>query len=302
MPPRVGRMMIPRAIPSLNAHQYLKATMTADSWQAGWRSLLLRAYVDPPVVEELTTPPTADQLIVLVTGGSTDIEGRYGGRWSRAHYQIGSLSMTAPGEEINLRWRGETSHSTLQLHLPATTIDATAYELSNREGRLRQMPNQLFTEDPLIGQVMVGLADAMAANAADLYAEAAADLIAAHLLVRHCNYRAPRLPPRDELRLCRVDALMRDNLGTSLSLDAMAEEARMSRFHFLRTFKQTYGETPFKRLTRLRMEEAQRRLTRSCDSITEIAFSCGYENPGHFASAFRRTFGMTPNTYRRATR
>ena len=50
-------------IPSLNVHRYLKATMTACSWKAGWRSLLLRAYVDPPEVEELATVPTADQLI-----------------------------------------------------------------------------------------------------------------------------------------------------------------------------------------------------------------------------------------------
>src|SRR6266478_3698336 len=135
-------------VPSLNAHRYLKAAMTADSWQAGWCSLLLRAYVDPPTVEALTTPPTNDQLIVLVSDGSTDIEGRYSGRWNRAHYQRGSLSMTAPGEEVDLRWRGETTHSTLQLHLPGATIDAMTRELSSSQCRLRGMPNHLITEDP----------------------------------------------------------------------------------------------------------------------------------------------------------
>src|SRR5258707_4068668 len=84
-------------ISSLDAYRYLKATMTACSWEAGWRSLLLRAYVDPPEVEELTTRSTADHLIVLVTDGSCDIEGRYRGRWHRTHYRPGSLGMTAPG-------------------------------------------------------------------------------------------------------------------------------------------------------------------------------------------------------------
>src|SRR6266851_4135705 len=96
-------------ISSLDAHRYLKATMTACSWEAGWRSLLLRAYVDPPEVEELTTRSTADHLIVLVTDGSCDIEGRYRGRWHRTHYRPGSLGMTAPGQEVTLRWRGETT-------------------------------------------------------------------------------------------------------------------------------------------------------------------------------------------------
>jgi AraC family transcriptional regulator len=287
-------------VPSLDAHRYLKATMTACSWQAGWRSLLLRAYVDPPEVEELRTPPTADQLVVLVTGGSCDIEGRYKGRWRGAHFQAGSLAMTAPGEEGIFRWRGETRHNTLQLHLPAATVQAMKQELSNGQAHVPEMPNKLISEDPLLQQIMLGLAEAMAAGAPDLYAETAGNFLAAHLLVRHCQYRAPPPPSRDELRLRRVDAFMRENLGTPISLAAMAEEACMSRFHFLRLFKKTYGETPLKRLTRLRMEEARRRLVHGRDSITEIAFSCGYGNPAHFASAFRRTFGVAPSTYRRA--
>src|SRR5262245_61385592 len=114
MPSR--RSPVPHLAPSLNAHRQLKATMTACSWEAGWRALLRRAYVDPPAVEEVTTAPTADHLIVLVTHGSCDIEGRYGGRWMRARYRPGSLGMTAPGEEVSLRWRSDAPHATLQLH------------------------------------------------------------------------------------------------------------------------------------------------------------------------------------------
>src|ERR1044071_4360456 len=100
-------------ISSLEAHRYLRATMTLCSHEAGWRSLLLRAYDDPPVVEPFTTPQTRDHLIVLVTKGACNVEGLYRGRWSRAAYGPGSLGMTAPGEEVTLRWRGTTSHSTL---------------------------------------------------------------------------------------------------------------------------------------------------------------------------------------------
>jgi AraC family transcriptional regulator len=286
-------------IPSLDAYRYLKATMTACSWQAGWRSLLVRTYIDPPVVEELTVPPSTDQLIVLVTGGSSEIEGRYGGRWSRAHYQPGSLAMSAPGQECTLRWHGETSHSTIQLHLPVATIRSTMRALSKGEAPLPEMPNRLHSADPFVERIMLGLVDAMAMGAPDLYAETAADMLAIHLLVHHCRYQVPAAPSRDDRRLRRVDELMRANLDKPLSLEAMAEEARMSRFHFLRIFKQAHGETPFKRLTRLRMEEAQRRLALGRETIQETAFACGYENPAHFAAAFRRAFGVAPKTYRK---
>jgi hypothetical protein len=93
-----------RLIQSLDAHRHLQGKMTVCSWAAGWRSVLLRAYVDPPCVEEFSTRPTPDQLIVLVTSGACAIEGRYHGKWQRAEYQAGNIGMTAPGEAVALRW------------------------------------------------------------------------------------------------------------------------------------------------------------------------------------------------------
>jgi AraC family transcriptional regulator len=95
---------------------------------------------------------------------------------------------------------------------------------------------------------------------------------------------------------------MHDNLCEPLTLDAIAAEAGVSRFTLLRLFKRAYRETPLKRLTRLRMEEAQRRLKDGRETITETAFACGYENPAHFATAFRRVVGVSPSEFRSAIR
>jgi AraC family transcriptional regulator len=287
---------------SLNAYQHLQGLMTACSWRAGWRSLLLRAYDDPASVEELTTPPTADHLIVLVTEGSCDIEGLYRGRWCRAHYQTGSLGMAAPGEEVSLRWRSKSRHRNLQLHLPAAKIRTAIEEMTGRDANLVALPHTLINEDPLIKTVILTLADAMADGVPDLYAECAAHLLTAHLLTRHAKIAIRRGFKRKDVRLSRGEAFMRENLGAQLSLEEIARQAGLSRFHLLRLFKDAYGETPFKRLTRLRMEEAQRRLRHGAESLAEIAFSCGYENPAHFASAFRRLVGVSPSQYRRAIR
>lgn len=289
-------------IPSFHAHQYLRATMTACSWEAGWRSLLLRAYEDPLEAEEFTTPPTADHLIVLVTDGACEIEGRYQGRWQSAQYRPGSMGMTAPGQEVTLRWRGDSRQRTLQLHLPAATLASAMAELSRRDPRHMEMPHALLSEDPLIREVILALGRGMADGAPDLFAETAADLLAMHLLVRHGRYGAPRPASRDDRRLRRVEALMRDNLDMPLSLEAMAKEAGVSRFHLLRLFKDAHGETPLRRLTRLRMDEARRQLAHGREPITRIAFDCGYTNPAHFASAFRRVVGMSPSAYRRTAR
>ncbi|MDI3287796.1 AraC family transcriptional regulator [Polyangium sp. 15x6] len=289
--------------PSLHAHRHLRAAMTLSSWEAGWRSLLLRGYVDPPEVEEFKTPATADHLIVLVTDGACDIEARYRGRWQSAHYEPGHIGMTAPGQEATLRWRGQTTHSTLQLHLPTPTLQRVFRDLSAGDPERLEMPSMLGSVDPLVQQIMLGLARALSAGVPDLYAESAGELLAAHLLVHHASRPAPRpVSARDTLRLRRVEAFMREHLGEPLSLETLAQQAGVSRFHLLRLFKRANGETPFARLTRLRIEEAQCRLARGRQSVTEIALACGYQNPAHFASAFRRLVGVSPTSYRRGAR
>src|SRR5262245_10661344 len=134
-------------ISSVDAYRYLRATMTECSLKAGWRSLLLRAYDDPPTVEPFTTPRTEDHLVVLVTKGGCNVEGLYQGKWRRASYSAGSIGMTAPGEEVTLCWRGATPHSTLQLHLPADTILRCNENLSGRGSSMPQMPHALANHD-----------------------------------------------------------------------------------------------------------------------------------------------------------
>jgi AraC family transcriptional regulator len=68
-----------------------------------------------------------------------------------------------------------------------------------------------------------------------------------------------------------------------LSLEEIAREAGLSRFHTLRLFKRAYGETPARRVARLRMERAKDLLATGEEPITEIAFRCGYDNSAHFA-------------------
>ncbi|WP_416347858.1 helix-turn-helix transcriptional regulator [Caballeronia mineralivorans] len=46
------------------------------------------------------------------------------------------------------------------------------------------------------------------------------------------------------------------------------------------------------------MEEAKRLLRRGDQTVTAVAALCGYENPSHFATAFRRVVGVSPRSYR----
>ncbi|MBB5696424.1 AraC family transcriptional regulator [Muricoccus pecuniae] len=286
---------------SLAAHARAGITLSASSGPE-WRSILLRRYTAPAVVERVALPASADQLLVLVTEGSFDIESWNGRRWQGARYRAGSLGMTAPGHETVLRWRGEAPHESLHLHLPATSLRRVAADLSGMDPSRLRLPNELAYHDPLVAGVMLGLSDALRSGAPDLYAEASRELLAAHILLRHTALR-PRAPvPAPEGRLRRLDDFMRAHLSRPLTPAELAEVAGMSGFHLLRTFRRVHGETPIRRLTRLRMEAARRHLEAGHEPVSAIAFLCGYDNPSHFATAFRRITGVSPTAYRRGRR
>ena len=90
-----------------------------------------------------------------------------------------------------------------------------------------------------------------------------------------------------------------DNYQTPLSLSEIAQSSYMSPYHFLRVFKDTYGETPNEFLIRLRIEEAKRMLITESFSVSEVCEKVGYASLGSFSSLFLKQVGMAPTSYRR---
>ena len=84
-----------------------------------------------------------------------------------------------------------------------------------------------------------------------------------------------------------------------LTLDQIAHMACMNRFSFCRAFKERFGRTFTSYLNNIRIKHAVMLLKTSDNSITEIAFSVGYRNLGHFNRIFKAVFKMPPREYRR---
>lgn len=85
------------------------------------------------------------------------------------------------------------------------------------------------------------------------------------------------------------------------TLVQLAREARLSPFHFLRTFESLAGVTPHQFLLRGRLRAAAVRLG-GVERITDIALQAGFSEQSNFTRAFRAEFGVSPSAYRRRRR
>lgn len=87
-----------------------------------------------------------------------------------------------------------------------------------------------------------------------------------------------------------------------ITLDQMAQNAGLSRYHFIRAFQTLSGETPRQRLIGLRLRAAVDLLLGTGMPITRVALDVGFNDISHFNNTFRQAFGMSPRAWRRADR
>ncbi len=101
-----------------------------------------------------------------------------------------------------------------------------------------------------------------------------------------------------EDRLRRVVRYIHDNPAGDLSLDALADVAAMSRFHWHRVFAAMTGETCAQAVRRIRAHRAAHWLVQTTWPIEVIAKRSGHRNVQSFARTFRSQFGVTPAAFR----
>lgn len=102
-----------------------------------------------------------------------------------------------------------------------------------------------------------------------------------------------------EQRLIRVLDYIHANPNGDLSLDALADVAAMSRFHWHRVYLAMTGETCAEAIRRIRLHRGAVMLVQSNKPIAEIAEAVGYENARSFTRAFRVAYGRTPGAFRK---
>lgn len=100
-------------------------------------------------------------------------------------------------------------------------------------------------------------------------------------------------------RINKVIDYVNKHLNRSVSLEELAAVAFFSPYHFHRIFMAMTGESINDFTNRLRLEKSARLLKFSKNTISHIAYECGFSSPSTLSRSFKQYFGQSPSTYRK---
>ena len=112
---------------------------------------------------------------------------------------------------------------------------------------------------------------------------------------------AAAFPPASDSNNLLVDKAARyiqENYADNLSVEELCRRFNVSRSHFSRLFKARAGVSPQQFIIRTRVESAKQLLGNTNLSVTDIAFSCGFQDTTHFAHVFKTYTSLSPSGYR----
>ncbi|WP_164821340.1 AraC family transcriptional regulator [Paenibacillus koleovorans] len=234
----------------------------------------------------LDRKPASHRLLLSLYYGELVIDGRLHAM------RPGSLFVCAPEQLIELTNFTSESFELLMLEFEVASADLAPAE----EGQ-RLFPHIGEASIPSLA-VAAHLYDTMRSNwsrggASGRLRSEAGLLELLSLVLAHKEQQSELIFENARLELER-------RFREDVSIDVLAGIAGLSRFHFMRLFKERYGRSVTEYRTELRVTEAKRLLSAAKPAaIDRIVYEVGFKNEAYFNQLFRKQTGVAPGIYQR---
>ena len=231
-----------------------------------------------------------EQVIVISERGSGEVETRRG----RDVGGPGSIWVFAPGEyHFGLVGEGHEWHYRA-LYLDQTALEIIAKQIGAAEdGRLLVKPGLHY--DPEVSQCLLR---AHAHGQVDIASEQVAWNDAfARLFAKYGDPRPKRdEPDHGKAGLYLAREYIAEHFRGEISVNDLALLSNLSRYHFIRAFRATFGLPPHAYINQVRLQHA-RKLLLAGRSAVAAASESGFYDQGRLNYFFKRSYGVTPARY-----
>lgn len=280
----------------------MPASVLFSTEPLGWRRVNLQRRIRPPggVTEEREG---MHEHVVLVWHGPTHVSSLLGGMRQEANGSTGPVQFVPA--QTPVLWERRSPFRFTKVVLDRTCIDALMLELFDRDPAKNPLVPLAIRDDPVLrAQARSLVSHALSDDPGNqLVVDEVAQQLGVHLIATYGGMVARGLSKQQlsPAHLSRVIDHVEANLGNAISLDALAELACASKYHFLRRFKLATGMTPHQFVMRRRIRRAKELILSDRLALVEVAHLMGFSDQSHFTRAFKKAAGITPKAFQRRT-
>jgi AraC family transcriptional regulator len=294
---------------SLSRYQeYVPGPILLKSEGDIWDAVQVRSHLFPP--EQPTAPAPAIPQHTLTFVYSGHIRGARrtgGGPWTDFDtHPSGHVTIRPAGRSVALRWTADASVRTFSLYLTPERLEDVALQMGIAPSQV-ELPDHFHVHDPILESIAQRFREVVTGQRPEdpLYLQTIVQTLNVHLLREY----TPASPSDDDEagalsrpRLHRVQRYVWRHLDANLSLDDLADEVGISKYHFSRRFKKRTGQSPYQFVIYERVRAARQQLRETTQPLAQIALSTGFSSQSHFTRTFKQHMGVTPGQYRDAWR
>jgi len=301
MPPSSIQRVLVKDLPKGGDRPLIKAPPVQSSGELGFRGFLMERH---RLAEHENLDVACKQTMLAVhLSAPIKVEVRDEGPFRSRMFMPGDLMVFPAGTPFSCRFKGESEF--MLIGLDPELIARAARAATEREDSDLRL-NWGF-RDPYIRETLTNLgAVCEGGKVVDrIFGETLVNSLAMHL-VRNSRQLNGHLGGShrglSRAQLERVMEFIQNTPYPGISLQAMADAAGLSPFHFSRMFKAATGASPHQYVLRRRIDVGAELLLARDESIAAIALELGFTDQSHFTMHFKRVHGIGPAGYRRQHR
>jgi AraC-like DNA-binding protein len=98
--------------------------------------------------------------------------------------------------------------------------------------------------------------------------------------------------------ISRATAYIQEHYHTALDIDHLAKQAQISKYYFIKLFKDFMGSAPYEYIILYRINEAKKYLRVTGLKVSQVSEAVGFNDECNFIRTFKRFTGFTPLQYR----
>ena len=154
---------------------------------------------------------------------------------------------------------------------------------------------RLIIEDKILFAKLHNFFDSYFKNEDDIVIESNLIDALSHLIISSTIYTKKYNDIFEDKKIIKdTYEFINDSIDTNFTLEALASNVNLSKFHFLRLFKKNFGLTPHAFIVNERLNRANN-LIKNGYSLSSASVQVGFNDQSHFSRNFKKYFGYTPS-------